>query len=49
MDASYHWDSMPVFVLDGDVVAPLRPLDKQVKVYNFSPYRWEAAYKEDVQ
>lgn len=49
VDASYHWDSMPVFVLDGDVVAPLRPLDKQVKVYNFSPYRWEAAYKEDVQ
>ena len=36
-------------VLDGDTVTPLRPLDKQVKVYNFSPYRWEAAYKEDVQ
>lgn len=38
VDASYHWDSMPAFVLNGNEVVPLRTLQENVKVYNFSSY-----------
>lgn len=38
VDESYHWADLPVFVLADGVVAPLRPLRPDVKIYNFSPY-----------
>lgn len=49
VDASYHWDYMPVFVLDDGCVAPLRPLPGNVAVYNFSNYDMKLTYKENAK
>lgn len=40
VDESYYWDDMPRFVLNNGHVSPLRALDSQVRVYNFSPYTY---------
>lgn len=38
VDSSYQWDFIPAFVLNGNEVVPLRTLQKNVKIYNFSSY-----------